>query len=161
MSRRDPVLTKLDNDAERIHFDSAPLAADLRVIGNPVYQLYVSSKKQNACYFAQIADRSTNGTFTLVTRGAFKDTAVDPVLTVCDQPRVYGREPNPALPGEPRLPVLPAEHKPAHGVALSRPDASIGAAVACRALKRRLTFARESGHGGFYFFTMANTRARP
>ncbi len=72
------VFTKLDNGAKRIHFDSDPLVADLRVIGNPVYQLYVSSRKKNAYYFVQVAEHGTNGTVKLVTRGAFKDTAVDP-----------------------------------------------------------------------------------
>ena len=57
---------------------SAPLATDLRVVGNPVYQFYVSSKKLNAYYFAQVAEVSTNGMVKLVTRGAFKDTAIDP-----------------------------------------------------------------------------------
>jgi predicted acyl esterase len=74
------IFTQLDTGANRIHFNSAPLANDLWVLGNPVYQLYVSSKNKNDYYYVQLAEETPKGKVTLVTRGAFKDTTEDPTL---------------------------------------------------------------------------------
>lgn len=72
------VFTKIDQDARRVGFNSDVLSNDVTVIGTPVVQLYVSAKKRNAYYFVQIEERFSLGDAKLVTRGAFKDKALDP-----------------------------------------------------------------------------------
>jgi predicted acyl esterase len=71
------ISTSVDENASKIGFDSDPLPGDLRVVGLPVVQLYVSAKKTNAYYFVQVEEHFPNGNAKLVTRGAFKDHTAD------------------------------------------------------------------------------------
>jgi predicted acyl esterase len=71
------VFTQGDKNAKRIGFTSAPLPAELNVVGLPVVQLYVGAGKRNAYYFVQIEEKFAAGDPKLVTRGAFKDHTID------------------------------------------------------------------------------------
>jgi predicted acyl esterase len=67
--------TGFDDGANSQTYVTGPLAQNTHVVGRPDFQLFVSAKRANAYYYAELVERDANGVDHLVSRAAIKDTS--------------------------------------------------------------------------------------
>lgn len=68
------INTGADSGANSLRFiTKKKLTSNVHVVGTPQFHFYVSATSAGATYFAQVLERSANGSEHIVSRGAFKD----------------------------------------------------------------------------------------
>ena len=71
------IVTQPDTSAASASYATPPLASSTTVTGLPTFHLFVSAQSSDATYYAQIYEQVPHGATKLITRGAFKDHAMN------------------------------------------------------------------------------------